>query len=246
MSPQHQYPSYTVLSGDSTLRNGEIIMNIDWNKNPLIPAIAQDAQTNDVLMLAYMNEEAFNLTLSTGYAHYFSRSKQRIWKKGESSGHTQEVKDVLLDCDADTVVLKIKQNGVACHTGRRSCFFTSVLQDKVILDKEVDTDAIYGVVDTLYHTILERKNTPTEQKSWTKKLLDDKALMLSKIREEADEVCVAIDEESDEQVIYEAADLLYHTLVGLGYREISPDRVKQELARRFGMSGIEEKEKRKK
>jgi len=226
--------------------NGEILMNIDWNKNPLIPAIAQDNETNQVLMLAYMNEEAYNLTLSTGYAHYFSRSKQRIWKKGESSGHTQEIKDVLLDCDADTVVLKIKQNGVACHTGRKSCFFTSVLEDKIILEKEVDTNAIYGVVDTLYHTILERKNAPEEVKSWTKKLLNDKKLMLSKIREEADEVCVAINEESDEQVIYESADLLYHTLVGLGYREISPDRVKQELARRFGMSGITEKENRKK
>jgi len=219
-------------------------MNIDWTTNPLIPAIAQDAETSEVLMLAYMNEEAYTLTLETGFAHYFSRSKQRIWKKGESSNHTQEVKDVLLDCDADTVILKIKQNGVACHTGRKSCFFTSVMQDKIILDKEVDTDAIYGVVDTLYHTILERKNASDESKSWTKKLLDDKNLMLSKIREEADEVCVAIDEESDEQVIYESADLLYHTLVGLGYRDISPDRVKQELARRFGMSGITEKESR--
>jgi phosphoribosyl-ATP pyrophosphohydrolase/phosphoribosyl-AMP cyclohydrolase len=221
-------------------------MIIDWNKTPLIPAIAQDAETNEILMLAYMNEEAYELTLSTGYAHYFSRSKQRIWKKGESSNHTQEIKDVLLDCDADTVILKIKQNGVACHTGRKSCFFTSVLQNKVILDQEVDTDAIYGVVDSLYHTILERKNADDNQKSWTKKLLDDETLMLSKIREEADEVCVAIKEESDEQVIYESADLLYHTLVGLGYRDISPDRVKQELARRFGMSGIEEKEGRKK
>jgi phosphoribosyl-ATP pyrophosphohydrolase/phosphoribosyl-AMP cyclohydrolase len=118
------------------------------------------------------------------------------------------------------------------------------MQDKVILDKEVDTDAIYGVVDTLYHTILERKNAPAEQKSWTKKLLDDKELLLSKIREEADEVCVAIDEESDAQVIYESADLLYHTLVGLGYRNISPDRVKQELSSRFGLSGIVEKEER--
>ena len=219
-------------------------MTIDWNKTPLIPAIAQDFETNEVLMLAYMNEEAYNLTLCTNYAHYFSRSKQRIWKKGESSNHTQEVKDILLDCDADTLVLKIKQNGVACHTGTKSCFFTSVKQNKVVLEQEVDTTAMYGVVDTLYHTILERKNETTSSKSWTKKLLNDKELMLSKIREEADEVCVAIDEESDEQVIYESADLLYHTLVGLGYRDISPDRVKQELARRFGMSGIEEKEGR--
>jgi len=220
-------------------------MNIDWNKNQLIPAIAQDENSGEVLMLAYMNEEAYNLSLSTGYAHYFSRSRQRLWKKGESSGHTQKISDILLDCDADTVLLKIAQKGVACHTGRKSCFFTSALQDRVILDREVDTDAIYGVVDTLYHTILERKNDTTTQKSWTKKLLNDKELLLSKIREEADEVSVAIDRESDKQVIYESADLLYHTLVGLGYRDISPDRVKQELARRFGVSGIEEKKSRK-
>ena len=219
-------------------------MQINWQKTPLIPAIAQDHETNEVLMLAYMNEEAFNLTLSSGYAHYFSRSKQRIWKKGESSSHTQEVKDVLLDCDADALVLKVKQNGVACHTGTKSCFFTSVMQEKRVLEQEVNTDAMYGVVDALYHTILERKNDTTIEKSWTKKLLNDKELMLSKIREEADEVCVAINEESDEQVIYESADLLYHTLVGLGYRDISPDRIKQELARRFGMSGIKEKESR--
>ena len=195
-------------------------------------------------MLAYMNEEAYNLTLSTGFAHYFSRSKQRIWKKGESSNHTQEIKDMLIDCDADTIILKIHQNGVACHTGTKSCFFTSVVQNKRVLEQEVDTTAMYGVVDSLYHTILERKSSNSNEKSWTKKLLNDKELMLSKIREEADEVSVAINEESDEQVIYESADLLYHTLVGLGYRDISPDRVKQELARRFGMSGIEEKESR--
>ena len=221
-------------------------MKIDWNKNPLIPAIAQDFQTNEILMLAYMNEEAYKLTLESGYVHYFSRSKQRIWKKGESSTHTQEVKELLLDCDADTIILKIHQNGVACHTGTKSCFFTSIIQNKRILEKEIDTDTIYSVVDTLYHTILERKNASKEAKSWTKKLLDDKPLMLSKIKEEAEEVCVAINEESDEQVIYESADLLYHTLVGLGYRDISPDRVKQELARRFGMSGISEKERRNK
>jgi len=219
-------------------------MQINWQKTPLIPAIAQDHKTNEILMLAYMNEEAYNLTLNTGYAHYFSRSKQRIWKKGESSNHTQEVKDMLLDCDADTLILKIHQNGVACHTGTKSCFFTSVIQEKIVLEQEVDTTAMYGVVDTLYHTVLERKNDTNTKKSWTKKLLNDKELMLSKIREEADEVCVAINEESDEQVIYESADLLYHTVVGLGYRDISPDRVKQELARRFGMSGIEEKESR--
>jgi phosphoribosyl-ATP pyrophosphohydrolase/phosphoribosyl-AMP cyclohydrolase len=117
-------------------------MTIDWIKNPLIPAIAQDGENGEMLMLAYMNEEAYHLTLSTGYAHYFSRSRQRLWKKGESSGHTQEVLDVILDCDADTVLLKIKQNGVACHTGRRSCFFTSVSQEREILEAEVDTASV--------------------------------------------------------------------------------------------------------
>ncbi len=220
-------------------------MNIDWNKMPLVPVIIQEAATNEVLMLAYMNQEAYELTKNTGFAHYFSRSKQRIWKKGESSNHTQEIVDILLDCDNDTLLLKVKQNGVACHTGRKSCFFTSITQGKIILDQEVDINAVYGVVDTLYHTILERKSS-TDEKSWTKKLLDDPVLLQEKILEEANELCKAIREESDEQVIYEAADLLYHALVGLGYREISPDRVKQELSRRFGMSGIEEKESRNK
>ena len=130
-------------------------MTIDWNKNPLIPAIAQDAETSQVLMLAYMNEEALNLTQSTKYAHYFSRSKQRIWKKGESSGHTQEVKEILIDCDNDTILLKINQQGVACHTGRKSCFFKSIKnEEKIISDIVIDTTKAYGIIDTLYHTIL--------------------------------------------------------------------------------------------
>jgi phosphoribosyl-ATP pyrophosphohydrolase/phosphoribosyl-AMP cyclohydrolase len=218
-------------------------MQIDWNKTPLLPAIAQSAETGDVLMLAYMNEEAYRLTLETGYAHYFSRSRQRIWKKGESSGHTQRVLDLLIDCDADTILMKVEQKGVACHTGRPSCFFTSVTRGEEVLEKAVDTDAIYGVVDTLYHTILERKNS-YDEKSWTRKLLDDPTLLYAKIGEEADELSSAIAQESDKQVIHEAADLLYHALVGLASRDITPDRVKQELARRFGTSGIAEKESR--
>jgi phosphoribosyl-AMP cyclohydrolase / phosphoribosyl-ATP pyrophosphohydrolase len=219
------------------------ILKINWDKTELLPVIIQDSITNEVLMLAYMNEEALELTKNTGFAHYFSRSKQRIWKKGESSNHTQEIVDILLDCDSDTLLLKVKQNGVACHTGRKSCFFTSLKNEKIILEKEVDLESVYGVVDTLYHTLLERKSSG-DQNSWTKKLLDDKELLKSKINEEADELCRAIDNESDENVISEASDLLYHSLVGLASRDISPDRVKQELARRFGMSGIEEKNSR--
>jgi phosphoribosyl-AMP cyclohydrolase / phosphoribosyl-ATP pyrophosphohydrolase len=221
------------------------ILKLDWQKIPLLPVIVQDSTTNEVLMLAYMDEEAYNLTKSSGFAHYFSRSKQRIWKKGESSNHTQEIVDILLDCDSDTLLLKVKQNGVACHTGRKSCFFTSLKDEKIVLGKEVDLESVYSVVDVLYHTILERKSSDNEN-SWTKKLLNNKELLKSKINEEANELCMAIENESDENVIYEAADLLYHSLVGLASRDISPDRVKQELARRFGMSGIEEKNSRNK
>ena len=100
---------------------------IDWEKcNGLVPVITQDAKTNEVLMLGYMNQEALELTMSTKLAHYFSRTKQRLWKKGESSNHLQHVQDILVDCDNDTILLKVHQDGVACHTGRPSCFFTNL------------------------------------------------------------------------------------------------------------------------
>ncbi len=164
-------------------------------------------------------------------------------RRESSSNHTQEVKDILIDCDADTILLKVKQNGVACHTGTRSCFFKSILKGERVLSREVDTNSIYSIVDTLYHTILERKSD-NSKRSWTKRLLEDKSLLYSKIEEEAKELIDAIDGESDDRVISESADLLYHSLVGLGLREISPDRVRQELKRRFGVSGIDEKESR--
>jgi phosphoribosyl-ATP pyrophosphohydrolase/phosphoribosyl-AMP cyclohydrolase len=220
---------------------------INWEKNPLIPAIVQDHLTKEVLMLAYMNQEAFNLTLSTGFAHYYSRSRKRLWKKGESSGHTQKIVDILIDCDEDTILLLVKQKGVACHTGRKSCFFRSIKEEiKLIDNKVVDTSKIYGVVDRLYHTILERKNSTSQKKSWTKKLLEDQELLLNKIQEESAELVEAIKSESNKEVIHEAADLLYHSLVGLASRDISPDEIRQELNKRFGISGIEEKESRQK
>ncbi|WP_320035833.1 bifunctional phosphoribosyl-AMP cyclohydrolase/phosphoribosyl-ATP diphosphatase HisIE [Halarcobacter sp.] len=223
----------------------ENIELIDWEKmEGLIPVITQDFETNEVLMLAYMDKEALQLTLDTKFAHYFSRSKQRIWKKGESSNHTQEVKDVLIDCDNDTILLKVKQNGVACHTGRKSCFFTNLETKEEISKVEVDTTSAYGVIDTLYHVIQDRKNDDPK-KSYTSKLLNGKEnSMLKKIVEEAGEFTFAIKDNDNEEAIYEAADITYHVLVALASKNISPDRVKQELARRFGMSGIEEKNSR--
>ena len=111
----------------------ERLHRIDWEKmDNRIPVITQDASTNEVLMLAYMNQEALELTIKTNYAHYFSRSKQRIWKKGESSNHLQEIVEILIDCDNDTLLLKVNQSGVACHTGRKSCFFTNLENSEVV------------------------------------------------------------------------------------------------------------------
>ena len=224
----------------------EALNKIDWEKmNGLVPVITQDVNTNEVLMLAYMDKEALELTLKTKQAHYFSRSKQRIWKKGESSGHLQDVKQIQVDCDDDTILLKVEQIGVACHTGRKSCFFTDLESGESTIDVEVDTTAAYGVIDTLYHTILEKKNDDPK-KSYTAKLLQGKEnSMLKKIVEESGEFTFAIKDNDEEEIIYEAADITYHVLVALASKNISPDRVKQELARRFGMSGIEEKNSRK-
>jgi len=223
-----------------------MIEKIDWDKqNGLIPAIVQENSSKDILMLAYMDKEALELTLSTNYAHYFSRSKQRIWKKGESSGHTQKIIDIKLDCDNDTILLKVDQKGVACHTGRKSCFFTDLKSGIITDDVKVNLTNAYGVVDTLYHTIQE-KRTDDPKVSYTAKLLQGKQnSMLKKIVEEAGEFTFAIKDDDKEEIVYEAADLLYHSLVALASKNISPDQIKQELSRRFGMSGIEEKNNRK-
>lgn len=223
-----------------------IIEKIDFEKQDgIIPVIAQDFETNEVLMLAYMNKEAVELTLQTSYAHYFSRSKQRLWKKGESSGHTQAIKSISMDCDNDTLLLKVKQEGVACHTGRKSCFFTDLQTGDTTSDVEVDTTAAYGVIETLYQTIQSRKNDDASQ-SYTAKLLQGKEnSMLKKIVEEAGELTFAFKDDNKEELVYESADLMYHCLVALAAKNISPDQVKQELARRFGLSGIEEKNSRK-
>lgn len=221
------------------------IEKIDWEKmDGLVPVVTQEASTNEVLMLGYMDKEALELTLETNIAHYFSRSKQRIWKKGESSGHIQKVEEVLADCDNDTILLKVHQEGVACHTGRKTCFFTNLKTNEEVTEVQVDTTAAYGVIDTLYHVILERKNDDPKE-SYTAKLLQgDENSMLKKIVEEAGEFSFAVKDNDEGEIVYEAADIVYHMLVAMAAKNVSPDRVKQELARRFGMSGIAEKNSR--
>ena len=218
-------------------------LKLDFSKG-LLPAIAQDANTKEVLMLGFVDEEAVNLSLTTGYAHYYSRSKQRIWKKGEESGHLQKIADVLTDCDNDTVLYIVEQIGVACHTGARSCFFKSIKTNERVLETEVDTSQIYGVIDTLFHEIESKKfGDPTV--SYTAKLFSKgENTICKKIAEEAAELCFAIKDKNKNEVIYETADLAYHALVGLSFSGVSPDLVKTEIRRRFGVSGIAEKNNR--
>lgn len=224
----------------------EILARIDWNKNPLIPAIAQEYNTKQVLMLAYMNEEALNLTLNTKKAHYFSRSKSRIWKKGESSGHTQDIKSIMLDCDNDTILLNVEQTGVACHTGAMSCFFNDVENNKTISTKnDIDINSIYGAIDNLYETIKKRKHSSPDT-SYTAKLFSKgENTILKKVAEESGEFCFAIKDDIKKDIINEASDLLYHCLVALAYKDISPDLIRAEIKNRFNKSGIEEKKNRK-
>ena len=238
-----------------------VAKSIDWQKvGGLLPVVVCDHATKEVLMLAYMNEEALSLTLSSRYAHYFSRTKNRIWKKGEESGNTQEIKSAFLDCDNDTLLLKVVQNGgVACHTGARSCFFNEInLENLEISDQKNEVKKPnYGVIDELYHVIEDRKLNADPQTSYVASLFKKgENQILKKVGEEATELVMAAKELSfakqtkqDEQkakndLIYEAADLCFHALVTLSANNIHPDAVKNELARRFGMSGIEEKRSR--
>jgi phosphoribosyl-ATP pyrophosphohydrolase/phosphoribosyl-AMP cyclohydrolase len=220
-------------------------MKVDFEKNGgLVPVIVQDVDTNEVLMLAYMNEEALKLTQESGYAHYFSRSRNKLWKKGESSGHTQEVKEILIDCDNDTILLKVKQNGVACHTGRKSCFFTKLDSAEVILDKEKEIE--YNFIDQLYHTLLDRKNADPKTSYVSSLYHKGENSLLKKVAEEAAEFCFAVKDNDKKEIIYEAADLAFHTLIALALKNIHPEAVLEELKRREGVSGIEEKRNRKK
>ena len=224
----------------------KIIDKVDWEKSSLIPVVAQDFQTKEVLMLAYMDKEALSLTLQTRKAHYFSRSKQRIWMKGETSGNIQNIKDIMIDCDNDTLLIMIEQvGGAACHTGRKSCFFTKLESDE--LTSEVDESVVvnYSIFDRLYHVIQERKKADPESSYVASLLHKGENAYLKKVVEEAGEFCFAVKDNDEKEMIYEAADLAFHTLVALGDKNINPDRVKQELARRFNLSGIEEKNSRK-
>lgn len=198
------------------------MMEIKYDDRGLVPAIAQDIATKEVLMMAYMNEEAVRLTLETGFAHYFSRSRKCLWKKGESSGHLQEVKGFYYDCDGDTVLLKVNQRGAACHTGSYSCFFNIVLE----AGDQNDT------LDKLYRIVLGRKGKPMEGSYTSYLFKEGRDKILKKIGEEASEVIIGA-KNSKEELIYEAGDLIYHLMVLFVNEGISLGNLYAELKSRM-------------
>jgi phosphoribosyl-ATP pyrophosphohydrolase/phosphoribosyl-AMP cyclohydrolase len=223
---------------------------LKFDAQGLVPAIVQDADNGEVLMLAYCNREAAELTATTGFAHFYSRSRQKLWKKGESSGHLQSVREIDYDCDADTLLFKVEQAVAACHTGRRSCFFNRVVdgESEIVGEQLFDPDQVYGgrpvpgaVLDSLCRVIADRRGADPHASYVASLLAGGAAAIGAKVREEAAELAAAAVDGDDAAVVHEAADLVFHTLVALGERKIDVQQVLEELSRRFGTSGFVEK-----
>lgn len=199
-----------------------------FDEKGLIPAIAQDYKTGEVLMQAYMNEESLRLTKETKKATYYSRSRQKIWVKGEESGHFQYVKDILVDCDEDCILLKVEQVGAACHTDNKSCFYRDIDLNPVDKTKVPNPSVLYEVYDVICDRLVNRK-----EGSYTNYLFDkgiDK--MCKKVGEEAAEVIIAAKNRSVDEVTYEVADLFFHVLVVMKETGVVPDDIFTELQKR--------------
>jgi phosphoribosyl-ATP pyrophosphohydrolase/phosphoribosyl-AMP cyclohydrolase len=209
---------------------GESVIDIKWSEQGLIPAIVQDSNTGQVLMLAYMNAESLQRTLETGQTWFWSRSRRELWNKGATSGNTQRVVEVRADCDADTLLVRVEPAGPACHTGQQSCFYRR-LPDGA----EVGAPpASGGVLAHLEAVIQDRKANP-QPGSYTCQLLNDGLpRILKKVGEEAVEVLIAAQSEGDQRLVSELADLTYHALVLLAASDLTWSDVDTELAGRFG------------
>lgn len=203
-------------------------MKPDFQKeNGLVPAIVQDYQTNAVLMLAYVNEEAYEKMLETKETYFYSRSRQELWHKGETSGHFQYIQGMYLDCDKDTLLILVKQIGVACHTGAYSCFFHEIMP-------YVTSRNIFHEV---YDVIADRKEHPVE-KSYTNYLLEqgvDK--ICKKVGEEASETIIAAKNQDKEELIGEISDLFYHVLVLMYQQGIQVEDIERKLQDRHQVTG---------
>lgn len=198
------------------------------NENGLIPAIAQHHETGEVLMLAYVSAESLARTMQDGDAWFYSRSRQSLWHKGEESGNYLRVKSLQVDCDGDTVLMKVDPTGPACHTGAVSCFFTDLDADP----SYAQDDASVGVLEELFAVIKDRQANPTAD-SYTAKLLQSGVgRVAQKVVEEAGESAIAAAQGEKEALTAEVADLLYHTLTLLAAADVSPRDVWAELAKR--------------
>jgi phosphoribosyl-ATP pyrophosphohydrolase/phosphoribosyl-AMP cyclohydrolase len=215
---------------------------LKFDEAGLLPAVVQDRLTGEVRMVGYMNREAIARTLETGRATFFSRSRRTLWEKGESSGHTLQVRELFVDCDADTVLVLADPVGPSCHTGQPSCFFRR-LDGRGIRDEALPASVF---LQQLEREIEARKQSSGE-KSYTKSLLDAGVSRIGdKVREEAGEFAAALASETDDRVASEAADVVYHMLVGLASRGLSVRDVMAVLAKRAGTSGHAEKASRQK
>lgn len=197
----------------------------------LVPAIVQEQGSGRVLMLAYMNREALALTLKTGATHFYSRSRKTLWKKGETSGHTQAVRSLRLDCDGDALIVEVEQVGPACHTGEASCFFRRAEGRRLVRAAAGATGAI---LDRVYGVIRDRKAHPVDGSYVAALFAAGLDKILKKVAEEAGEVLVASKNGKHGQIVWETADLWFHSLVALGYHDIPPAAIYEELERRMG------------
>ncbi len=183
--------------------------------NALIPVVVQDVRNNNVLMVAFTNDEALELTRKTGYMHYWSRSRQEIWKKGETSGNVQKVIELLTDCDDDAILARVEQTGVACHEGTYSCF----------IDRPI---APNDIISELWRVFDDRKHGQCES-SYTCRLFNNRNLLLKKIAEESSEVIIAAKDKKREEIVYETADLMFHLMVLLFDEGIPMQDIYKEL-----------------
>lgn len=233
-APEEEEGSYMELKGELKKRGQKVTTfdsTVEWadfktNGDGLVPVIVQDYKTEQVLMLAYMNEQAFEDTLRTGKMNYYSRSRKSQWLKGETSGHFQYVKSLHLDCDNDTILARVHPVGPACHTGHTSCFF------QTLAEKEHKETNPLKVFEDVFAVILDRKEHPREG-SYTNYLFDkgiDK--ILKKVGEEATEIVIAAKNPDPEEIKYEISDFLYHVMVLMAVKGITWEEITQELANR--------------
>ena len=222
-----------------------LLAAVAFDADGLVPVIAQEARTGMVRMVAWANREALAQTVTSGAAVFWSRSRQSLWRKGESSGHTLAVRELRIDCDGDVVLYLVDPVGPSCHTGATSCFYRRVGEDGALVEDDGPADPPALVVARVAEVIAKRRRERPE-KSYVVSLLDKGWPKINaKISEEAGELVEALPEGDAAHTAHEAADLIFHVLVGLEAAGVPPESVFAELRRRFGVSGIDEKASRK-